>query len=460
MITRYEVLKPTSRCLWIQGVSRGIDAMLLLRRCRSLVRFCLLGMAMLGLPAGCSRPTPPAEEETSLAPVKWMEAREFFIEEWTELLGTTQALPDHAARITAPVEGRVVSVLRDAQGRPVVEGQPIQEGAVIIQLDDRIARANRDKAEAAQEEMKQQVQQADYAIKLAEIELQSREELSKKNTPVNLFVSPIDVERARVALEEAKSKRKAAELHLISGVKELKALTEQLDLYTLRAPLAGRLGRLQVVVGQTLAPGTLITEVNDLQNAIDILCFVPPHTLKRLTVGQPARLGGVDEPEAGTAPAVEGKVEFIADQAEVDTGNFAVKVRFPNTELRLRGNLTRRLRVQTTPGKPALTLPESAIMEDQDPPAVLVVDGYKQEKTKDGKEIETGKARKLQATLGIRDRVLHLVEILSLDDPDKKWQGTLETAKFIIEKGQGLRNDDPIKLEVEDEDEAMGEVKN
>jgi multidrug efflux pump subunit AcrA (membrane-fusion protein) len=137
----------------------------------------------------------------------------------------------------------------------------------------------------------------------------------------------------------------------------------------------------------------------------------------------------------------------------VDTGNFAVKVRFPNTDLHLRGNVTLRLRVLTTPGKAALTLPESAIMEDQDPPAVLVVEDYKQEKTPAGKEIETGKARRLRVRLGIRDRVLHLAEILGLDDPEKKWQGTLETAKFIIEKGLGLRNGDAVKLEVEEDEE-------
>src|SRR5262249_3525247 len=139
--------------------------------------------------------------------------------------------------------------------------------------------------------------------------------------------------------------------------------------------------------------------------------------------------------------------------------NFAVKVRFPNSELRLRGNMTLRLLVLTTPGKAALTLPESAIMEDQDPPAVLVVEDYKQE-TKEGKEVETGKVRRLSVKLGIRDRLLHLVEILGLDDPEKKWQGTLETAKFIVEKGQGLRNGDPVKLEVEEEDEGAEANKN
>jgi RND family efflux transporter MFP subunit len=403
---------------------------------------------------GCARQATPPEEEPPPAPVKWMEARQLFIEEWTELLGTTQALPDRAARITAPVEGRVVSVLRDAQGRPVTEGQLIKKGDVIVHLDDSIARANRDKAEAAEEEAKQQVVQADYAITLAEIDLQSKEALAKKGPSESLLVSPIDIERARVLLKEAHSKKKAAELHLISGAKELKALDEQLALYTLTAPLAGRLGRLQVVQGQTLTPGTQVTEVVDLDKEIDVLCFVTPHTAKQLKLGQPARIGGIEEASSSPSPRAEGKVAFIADQAETDTGNFAVKVRFPNSEARLRGNMTLRVRVLTTPGKAALTLPESAVMEDQDPPAVLVVEDYKQVKNKEEKEVEIGKARKLRAKAGIHDRVLHLVEILALDDPEKKWQGTLETAKFIIEKGQGLKNGDAIKLEVEDEDEA------
>jgi RND family efflux transporter MFP subunit len=417
---------------------------------RSPLLNCLSWIALAGLLVGCSRQAPPSEETPPQAPVKWMEARQLFIEEWTELLGTTTALPDRAARVTAPVEGRVVSVLLDSRGRPVTEGQSVKKGDVIVQLDDSVARASRDKAEAAHEELRQQVRQADYGVKLAAIEVQRLEDLSKKG---DLLISPIELEKARVAREDAQSKRKGAELHVVSGEKELKALDEQLKLYTLTAPLDGRLGRLQVVTGQTLAPGTLVTEIVDLDKDVDVLCFVPPHTARRLKVGQPARVGGVDDQEAGNASRAVGRVEFIADQAEVDTGNFAVKVRFPNTDLHLRGNVTLRLRVLTTPGKAALTLPESAIMEDQDPPAVLVVEDYKQEKTPAGKEIETGKARRLRVRLGIRDRVLHLAEILGLDDPEKKWQGTLETAKFIIEKGLGLRNGDAVKLEVEEDEE-------
>src|SRR5205085_1788902 len=70
----------------------------------------------------------------------------------------------------------------------------------------------------------------------------------------------------------------------------------------------------------------------------------------------------------------EGKVEFIADQAEADSGLLAVKVRFPNRDLKMRANGVARVRVLTKPGKACWTVPESALMEDQDPPAVVVVE--------------------------------------------------------------------------------------
>jgi multidrug efflux pump subunit AcrA (membrane-fusion protein) len=429
--------------------------------------FAMLATILACLP-GCGR-SPPSEEPVVPAPVKWMEARQFFIEEWTDLLGTTQPLPEHGARVTARLEGGVLSVLRKADGKPVTEGQWVKKGDVIVQLDDRIARANRDKAEAAQEELKQQVEQGKLAVKQADVDLRAKEDLQGKTRPgSDPLVAPIELEKARLNLDDAKSKGRAAELRLASGAKELHALNTQLQLYTLTAPIDGRLGRILIVPGQTLSVGTPVAEVINIEDEVDLLCFVPPGVARKLKEGQTARIGTVDDmalaktskPGDGAAPASQkkavaaiGKVVYIADQAEVDTGNFAVKARFPNKGLGLRGNTTLRIRVLTAPGKACLTLPESAIQEDQDPPTVIVVDNYKKEVNKEGKEEETGVARILRVKTGIHDRVLQLVEIISVDDPEKKWQGNLETAKFVVEKGNGLRSGDPIKLEQEEEEE-------
>src|SRR5437588_10081128 len=104
----------------------------------------LIGLACV--PLGCSRATPPAPEKVPPAPVKWEGARQLFLEEWTELVGTTEPLPDHAARVTAPVEGRVLAVLTAAAGKPVAEGQPVKQGDVLARLDATVLAAAREKA--------------------------------------------------------------------------------------------------------------------------------------------------------------------------------------------------------------------------------------------------------------------------------------------------------------------------
>ena len=92
-------------------------------------------------------------------------------------------------------------------------------------------------------------------------------------------------------------------------------------------------------------------------------------------------------------------------------------------------------------------------MEDTDPPTVVVVEDKEEKALPDGKTEETGKARRLQAVVGIRDRVKELVEIVRLEDPDKKWKGELATVTVVTKKGQGLQTGDAVKLEVEEDDE-------
>jgi hypothetical protein len=93
-------------------------------------------------------------------------------------------------------------------------------------------------------------------------------------------------------------------------------------------------------------------------------------------------------------------------------------------------------------------------MEDQYPPGIVVVEDVAVTKNPEGKDEQVGKARRLRAVIGRRDRVLHYVEILRLEDDEKKWHGDLEHALIVIAKGQGLQTGDIVKLEEEDDEEA------
>jgi predicted NACHT family NTPase len=169
---------------------------------------------------------------------------------------------------------------------------------------------------------------------------------------------------------------------------------------------------------------------------IVVLCYAPPSIVSRLALGQAARLDSRQPPT--------GEITFIAVQAEPDTGNFAVKVRFQNSDAKLRANSIQRLQVLTQPEKLRLTIPDAALMEDQYPPIVIAATKIKNSWTHDGKPRKVAKALKLRPVLGIRDREQHIVEILRLYDDITGKTVSVRDVRFITAGGHGLHGDDPL----------------
>lgn len=420
---------------------------------------------LIVVPLGCQKEAQPepAEEEHA-APVKWEPAEKADLEEWTELLGTTQPLPNRIARISAGVEGVVLAVLPADKGKTVVEGQRVEAGQVLVKLDDRIARANRAKVEAGEAELQALIEQAANALELASFDVGR---LAKLQGPADANSLPLvthaEVEKARLAHKDAKSKHEATKAKKDMARAELRALDEQLSLYTLRAPIAGRLGLVHVVPGQTLAIGATVAEVVDLDE-IDVLCFVPARTVSHLRLDQPVRVADPAEPAEDASKVENGRIVFIADQAQAETGTIAVKARFANRNRKLRANTLLRVRVLTDKKAGCLTIPEDALLEDQKDPAVLVVTTEK-EKNEKGEEEEHQVVHKYQVELGLRDRDKHKVEILGLIDPkekdakEKKVLPVEKDALFIVEGGHGLEDGDHVKEKKEEEEHKEGDAK-
>jgi len=366
--------------------------------------YALLAGLLLAAATGCQGAPPPPPEEHAPAPVQAEAAKKMTLGEWTDLFGTTQPLPNHSARISAAVEGHVLSVLGDGKGSAVVEGQQVKAGQVILQMDDRVPRANRAKLVATLNDLEEQQKQAGYALELALLDVNSLKELRKSNPTSGALplVSRLQLDKALVMQKDAQSKRKAVADKQAAARADLKALDEQLEFFTLRAPIDGRLSIVQAVPGQTLTPGTVVADVVDLEQ-IDVLCYAPPAAAARLVLGQAAKLVREEATADPSALPLLGKVAFIGVQAQPETGNVAVKVRFPNPGLRLRSHAVVRVYVLTRPEQERLTIPEAALMEDLDVPTVMVVQDVKTEKKGD-EEKQLGTARQLQVVLGVRDR--------------------------------------------------------
>src|SRR6516162_5545487 len=265
---------------------------------RRVVSFAVLSLLAV-LPLGCQKEAAPAGEaaEEHEAPVKWEKAEKADLEEWTELLGTTQPLPNRVARISAGVEGNVLAVLPGNKGKAVVEGQRVEAGQIIVRLDDRFLRANRDKLVAGEEELKEQIAQAGNALELARLDMDRLEKLvgpDQSGFSSLPLVSRLEIEKARLMVKDAESKFKAAQAKAGVARAELKAIDEQLTLFELRTPIAGQLGMVHAVAGQELAIGTSVAEVIDLDE-IDVLCFVPARTVAHLRLDQLVRIDDVGE---------------------------------------------------------------------------------------------------------------------------------------------------------------------
>jgi RND family efflux transporter MFP subunit len=344
-------------------------------------------------------PAQSAPEPTPLAPVKVVPASMAYFGEWTELLGTTQPLPNYSAQISAAVEGRVVTILGDGKSPSLAEGDRVQKNQIIAQLDDSVLRAYRDK----------------LAVMLSELEAQKK------------------VEKAQQSQADSQSKPATMQAWPTVIQAELKAVDAALAHFAIRSPIEGQLGLIQVTPGQAIAAGTTVVDVVNLDE-IDVLCHVPPHAAARLALGQPARL---DPRELPT-----GVVVFVAVQAQPDTGNFAVKVRFPNADAKLRANSVQRVQVLTQPEKMRLTVAEDALLEDQAPPILMV--SAKIYDSKRRKKVD--KAMKVRPVLGVRDRDQQLVEIIRLFDAESGQRVSIRDIRFIIGGANGLHTGDELQV--------------
>src|SRR5579864_7391924 len=188
------------------------------------VSFRMLCLIVPALLAGCKGSSTPEEETTPPAPVHAQSAKKMMLGEWTDLFGTTQPLPNHSARISAVVEGRVLSVLGDGKKPSLVEGQEVKPGQVIVQLDDRVVRANRDKLQATLQDLEEQDKQAAFAVELATIDVNRLKELLQSSPGSGPLVSRVDFEKAKVLKKDAESKLQGMAAKKKAARSDLKAM--------------------------------------------------------------------------------------------------------------------------------------------------------------------------------------------------------------------------------------------
>lgn len=220
--------------------------------------------------------------------------------------------------VTVQVNGNVVS-LNSVDLRPQVanliqkvhvkEGQFVRAGELLFTLDDRADRANLEKARAQQQ--KDQATLADQERQYQRsLDLVAQSFIAQSAADTSL--SQVQAQRAAVAADAA----------------AVQASQVALSYDTLRAPIAGRIGAINVYPGSLAQTGTPLVTVTQL-DPISVSFPVPEGSLQDLL--QAARVhGAVIARVPGAAAPLQGTLSFVDNTVDPTIGTVRAKAVFDN----------------------------------------------------------------------------------------------------------------------------------
>jgi RND family efflux transporter MFP subunit len=236
----------------------------------------------------------------------------------------------------------------------IKEGQFVKAGELMFSLDDRGDRANVEKANA---------QIARDQAALADVERQfkrSQELVAQKflaQSAVDTLKSQVDAARALLAADQAALRS--------SGVSA--------SYNTIRAPMAGRVGAINVFPGSLVQLATSLTTITQL-DPINVAFTVPEQALGDLLAAQQRGAVTVEASVGAAGRAASGTLSFIDNTVDPQAGTIRVKAQFDNRGHSLWPGqyVNTRVTVQTLPG--AVVIPQAAIITNTRGTFVYVVD--------------------------------------------------------------------------------------
>lgn len=181
---------------------------------------------------------------------------------------------------------------------------------------------------------------------------------------------------SRSQAEQFQATAAAAAATVVADEAAVKNARVDLDRTQVRAPIAGRAGRVLVYAGGVVrANETELVVINRIR-PIDVAFALPAQHLMAIQTARQARpLQVIARPE-GTSPST-GELTFIDNRVDPQTGTIALKASFENAEARLWPGefVTTTLVLGTQPN--AIIVPAVAVQHGQQGPFVFVVrDGH------------------------------------------------------------------------------------
>ena len=274
---------------------------------------------------------------------------------WDEFSGRLEAVE------RVEIRPRVAGVIQEVHFR---EGALVKAGDLLILIDPALYAADVARAEG-------QVAAAKARVVMTKSDFERGEALSGSNT-----ISQRDLDTRVNAYREAEANLEAAQATLETAKLNL-SYTE------VRAPVSGRVGKLEITVGNLIAAGpgapvlTTLVSVDPIYASFNADEAVVTRALKALANENaasdisriPVRMGtGATE---GTP--YQGRMQLIDNQVDVRSGTVRVRAIFDNADGRLIPGQFARILMGQPKAEPALLISERAVGTDQNKKFVRVV---------------------------------------------------------------------------------------
>lgn len=216
------------------------------------------------------------------------------------------------------------------------EGMHVERGQLLARLDDADARAQLEQSRA---QMRKADAVYDYAKKSIERKLIPRRDFDQAR---------FDRENQHAAYAEAQLK---------------------LSYTRIVAPISGVISRRAVKTGNLIKQNDVLFHIVDMQ-PLQAVLNVPERELGTLKPGQPVQLSVDALPQK----RFEGQVARVAPVVDAGTGTFRVTVQFKGDDGVLRPGMFGRFRIVYDHRRDAITVPRSALVEEDGEVAVYVVE--------------------------------------------------------------------------------------
>ncbi|MCB1050902.1 MAG: efflux RND transporter periplasmic adaptor subunit [Acidobacteria bacterium] len=279
-------------------------------------------------------------------------------------------VPQRQAAVASKGQGQLMELL-------VVEGDQVQEGQLLAKLDDRdlVARLNQARADLKTSQARLLAQQAETVR--AEKEWQRQKNLLEQE-----LTTGSEYDAAFASFESAKAQAQATEAEIQARQQAIRVAEVDLSNMEIRAPFSGTVLTKNADVGEMVAPfagaansrGAVVT-MADMQS-LQLEADVSEAYIQRVQVGQ-----GCDIVlDAFTDKRYRGEVAKIVPTANRAKATILVKIRFLEIDNRVLPEMSAKVyfmetnQTESSPSEPLVTIPKSAVFQEDGSQAVWVVE--------------------------------------------------------------------------------------